>query len=101
MGSRGTLLPSKACDATAYNAEADRLSYKISFPVIENFQRDGTIRENKRRTRSLSPQLNRISDELIGFGWTNAASSNCFTPCAKDACGKLEKEARARRRRQN
>jgi alpha,alpha-trehalase len=58
-----------------YNAEADRLSSKFLSTVIENFQRDGTIREKYNVvTRSSESQVAvGYQENVVGFGWTNGA----------------------------
>ena len=58
-----------------YNAEADRLSDKFLSTVIENFQRDGTIREKYNVvTRSSESQVTvGYQENVVGFGWTNGA----------------------------
>ena len=78
-----------------YNTEADRLSYKFLSTVIENFQRDGTIREkyNVVTRSSESPVESGYQMNVIGFGWTNAAFLELLHALPKDAVEKLEKEA--------
>jgi len=80
-----------------YNTEADRLSYKFLSTVIENFQRDGTIREkyNVVTRSSESPVESGYQMNVIGFGWTNAAFLELLHALPKDAVDKLEKEAAA------
>ncbi len=78
-----------------YNAEADRLSYKFLSTVIENFQRDGTIREKYNVvTRSSESQVAAgYQTNVIGFGWTNAAFLELLHALPKESVEKLEKEA--------
>jgi len=78
-----------------FNAEADRLSYKFLSTVIENFQRDGTIREKYNVvTRSSEAQVAAgYQANVIGFGWTNAAFLELLHALPKDQVEKLEKEA--------
>jgi alpha,alpha-trehalase len=78
-----------------YNAAADRLSYKFLSTVIENFQRDGTIREKYNVvTRSSESQVAAgYQANVIGFGWTNAAFLELLHALPKEAVEKLEKEA--------
>lgn len=56
-----------------FSKDADRLSYKFLSMVLENFVRDGTIREKYNAvTRSSETQVTagyRIN--VVGFGWTN------------------------------
>jgi alpha,alpha-trehalase len=56
-----------------YNADADRLSQKFLSTVIENFQRDGTIREkyNVVTRSSETPVQVGYQANVVGFGWTN------------------------------
>lgn len=78
-----------------YNAEADRLSYKFLSTVIENFQRDGTIREKYNVvTRSSESQVEvGYQANVVGFGWTNGAFLELLHALPKDAVESLEKEA--------
>ena len=74
-----------------YNAEADRLSYKFLSTVIENFQRDGTIREkyNVVTRSSESPVTVGYQENVVGFGWTNGAFLELLHALPKDAVEKL------------
>jgi alpha,alpha-trehalase len=56
-----------------YNQEADRISEKFLSTVIENFRRDGTIREKYNVvTRSSETQVEvGYKANIVGFGWTN------------------------------
>lgn len=56
-----------------YNAEADRISCKFLSMVLDNFVRDGTIREKYNVVSDTSNiQLAEgYRDNIIGFGWTN------------------------------
>jgi len=69
-----------------YNAEADRLSYKFLSTVIENFQRDGTIREKYNVvTRSSESQVTvGYQQNVVGFGWTNGAFLELLHALPKD-----------------
>ena len=86
-----------------YNTEADRLSYKFLSTVIENFQRDGTIREKYNVvTRSSESQVAAgYQTNVIGFGWTNAAFLELLHALPKEAVEKLEKEASGAKSVQN
>jgi alpha,alpha-trehalase len=86
-----------------YNTEADRLSYKFLSTVIENFQRDGTIREKYNVvTRSSESQVAAgYQTNVIGFGWTNAAFLELLHALPKEAVEKLEKEASGAQAAQN
>jgi len=74
-----------------YNAEADRLSYKFLSTVIENFQRDGTIREKYNVVaRSSESQVTvGYQENVVGFGWTNGAFLELLQALPKDAAEKL------------
>lgn len=78
-----------------YNSEADRLSYKFLSTVLENFQRDGTIREKYNVvTRSSESQVAvGYQANVIGFGWTNASFLELLHALPKAAVEALEKEA--------
>ena len=69
-----------------YNTEADRLSYKFLSTVIENFQRDGTIREKYNVvTRSSESQVTvGYQQNVVGFGWTNGAFLELLHALPKD-----------------
>jgi alpha,alpha-trehalase len=58
-----------------YNADADRVSAEFLSTVLQNFDRDKTIREKYNVvTRSSETQVTAgYSANVIGFGWTNAA----------------------------
>jgi alpha,alpha-trehalase len=55
-------------------AEANRISYEFLSTVLDNFQRDGTIREKYNVvTRSSEIQVTAgYAANVVGFGWTNA-----------------------------
>ena len=69
-----------------YNTEADRLSYKFLSTVIENFQRDGTIREkyNVVTRSSESPVTVGYRENVVGFGWTNGPFLELLHALPKD-----------------
>jgi alpha,alpha-trehalase len=78
-----------------FNADADRLSSKFLSTVIENFQRDGTIREKYNVvTRSSEAQVAAgYQANVIGFGWTNAAFLELLNALPKDVAENLDREA--------
>ena len=78
-----------------YNTEADRLSAKFLSTVMENFQRDGTIREKYNVvTRSSEAQVAAgYQMNVIGFGWTNAAFLELLHDLPKAAVEKLDRES--------
>jgi alpha,alpha-trehalase len=57
-----------------YQADADRISFKFLSMLLENFARDGNIREKYNVvTDSSNIKLSEgYRDNIIGFGWTNA-----------------------------
>jgi alpha,alpha-trehalase len=91
------LLAIKGLRRYGFNADADRLSEKFLSTVLENFQRDGTIREKYNVvTRSTESQVDvGYQANVIGFGWTNAAFLELLHDLPKSAVGTLEKEAAA------
>ena len=58
-----------------YETDANRISQKFLSMVLENFRRDGTIREKYNVvTRSSETHIGAgYTENVIGFGWTNAA----------------------------
>ena len=58
-----------------YNQDADRVSYNFLTMVLQNFERDRTIREKYdvvTRT-SLTHIVEGYTQNVVGFGWTNGA----------------------------
>jgi len=56
-----------------YNADADRVSEEFLSMVLENYERDGTIREKYNVVdRSTEANVVGYRQNVIGFGWTNA-----------------------------
>ncbi len=76
-----------------FNADADRLSEKFLSTVLENFKRDGTIREKYNVvTRSSESQVEvGYQANVIGFGWTNGAFLELLHDLPKGAVEDLEK----------
>jgi alpha,alpha-trehalase len=74
-----------------YNTEADRLSSKFLSTVLDNFQRDGTIREkyNMVTRSSESPVEVGYQANVVGFGWTNGAFLELLHALPKDAVKSL------------
>ena len=58
-----------------FNDDANRISYNFLSTIAENFRRDGTIREKYNVvTRSSESGVHAgYQQNVIGFGWTNAA----------------------------
>ena len=80
-----------------FHADADRLSEKFLSTVLENFRRDGTIREKYNViTRSSESQVEvGYQANVIGFGWTNGAFLQLLHDLPKAAAENLEREASA------
>ena len=69
-----TWLAIDGLDLTGFHQDAQRLSQKFSATILENFQRDGTIRE-KYNVESGSANVKVAAgykSNIVGFGWTNA-----------------------------
>ena len=77
-----------------YNRDADRLSSKFLSTVIENFERDGTIREKYNVvTRSSESQVEvGYQANVVGFGWTNAAFLELLHALPKEEVRIIEKQ---------
>jgi alpha,alpha-trehalase len=58
-----------------FDGDADRISYEFLSTVAENFRRDGTIREkyNVVARTSRATVAAGYQQNVVGFGWTNAA----------------------------
>lgn len=58
-----------------FEGDANRCSFEFLSDVLENFRRDGTIREKYNVVTSSSETKVRVgySENQIGFGWTNGA----------------------------
>jgi alpha,alpha-trehalase len=57
-----------------FNADADRISQEFLTMVLENFERDGTLREKYNvKTRASETHIQAgYQENVVGFGWTNA-----------------------------
>jgi alpha,alpha-trehalase len=69
-----TWLAVKGLDRNGFHADAVRVSQEFSATVLENFVRDGTIRE-KYNVASGSANVQVAAgykSNVVGFGWTNA-----------------------------
>ncbi len=78
-----------------FNSDADRLSYKFLSTVLQNFRRDGTIREkyNVVTRSSETPVEVGYHENVIGFGWTNGVFLELLHALPKDNIEILEKKA--------
>jgi len=80
-----------------YNADADRISLKFLSTVMENFERDGTIREKYNVVSRSSESQVEIGYQanVVGFGWTNAAFLQLMHELPKGAIERLEEKPSA------
>ncbi len=78
-----------------FSADADRLSEKFLSTVLENFKRDGTIRDKYNVvTRSSESQVEMgYQANVIGFGWTNGAFQELLHDLPKAAVEALGEKA--------
>lgn len=81
-----------------YNTEADRISGEFLSTVLENFERDKTIREKYNVvTRSSETQVTAgYSANVIGFGWTNATFVELLHSLPQAKVSELSAESAAR-----
>jgi alpha,alpha-trehalase len=77
-----------------FNEAADRVSYKFLSMVMENFQRDGTIREKYDAVkRSSETQVTAgYHVNIVGFGWTNGVFLVLLHELPQSDAGRLAKE---------
>ena len=77
-----------------FNDDANRISYNFLATIAENFRRDGTIREKYNVvTRSSESGVHAgYQQNVIGFGWTNAAFLLFLHELPKDMAERLAKE---------
>ncbi len=77
-----------------FNEVADRVSSEFLSNVLENFRRDGTIREKYNAvTRSSETAVTAgYKVNIVGFGWTNAAFLVLSRELPESAVEKLAKE---------
>ena len=77
-----------------FNDDANRISYNFLSTIAENFRRDGTIREKYNVvTRSSESGVHAgYQQNVIGFGWTNAAFLVFLHELPKDFVDRLAKE---------
>jgi alpha,alpha-trehalase len=78
-----------------FNDDADRLSSKFLSTVLENFARDGTIREKYNVVTASSEAQVEVGYQanVIGFGWTNGAFLELLHALPNTAVQALEKNA--------
>jgi len=77
-----------------FNDDANRISYNFLATIAENFRRDGTIREKYNVvTRSSESGVHAgYQQNVIGFGWTNAAFLLFLHELPRDMAERLAKE---------
>ena len=77
-----------------FHKDADRVSFKFLSTIAENFRRDGTIREKYNvLTRSSESHIETgYSQNVVGFGWTNAAFLALLHALPPDLTDRLAKE---------
>jgi alpha,alpha-trehalase len=77
-----------------FNDDANRVSYKFLSTIAENFRRDGTIREKYNMvTRSSESHVEAgYNQNVVGFGWTNAAFLALLHALPDDFKERLAKE---------
>ena len=80
-----------------FHDDANRASYKFLSTVAENFRRDGTIREKYNVvTRSSESHIEAgYNQNVVGFGWTNAAFLAFLHALPEDMKARLAKEQSA------
>ncbi len=79
----------------AFNQDADRVSAKFLSTVLENFGRDGTIREKYNVvTRSSEAKVTAgYQTNVIGFGWTNGVFLELLHRLPKEWRDRLQQKA--------
>jgi alpha,alpha-trehalase len=90
-----TLLAIDGLRRYGFKEDADRLSYKFLSMILENFQRDGTLREKYNVvTRSSDTNVSAgYHMNVVGFGWTNAAFERLLAEMSPEWKQKLESGA--------
>jgi len=77
-----------------FNDDANRISYAFLGTILENFRRDGTIREKYNVVTRSSEAHVELGYEMnvVGFGWTNAAFLELLHALPKAMVEQLEQE---------
>lgn len=80
-----------------HNADADRVSVEFLTMVMEDYRRDGTIREKYNVvTRSSETNVKAgYAANVIGFGWTNAAFVELLHSLPAEKVAHMEHEIRS------
>jgi len=78
----------------SFNDDANRISYNFLSTIAENFRREGTIREKYNVvTRTTESQVEAgYRQNVIGFGWTNAAFLVLLHALPQDWSDRLARE---------
>ncbi len=86
-----------------FNKEADRISYEFLSMVMENFARDGNIREKYDAVRRSSETQVAAGyhENVIGFGWTNGVFLELLHALPKAAVERLNGSLGAKPRTTN
>ncbi len=82
-----------------YAVDADRLSYKFLSMVLENYEKDGTIREKYDLLRRTAETKIRAGyrTNFVGFGWTNGVFLELLHALPAAERQRLNEEAQRRR----
>jgi len=77
-----------------FNEDADRVSYEFLSTVMENFRRDGNIREKYDAVkRSSETQVTAgYHMNIVGFGWTNGVFLALLHELPQSEVARLAKE---------
>ncbi len=87
-----TLLAIEGLRRYGFQEDADRVSYKFLSMILENFRRDGSLRE-KYNVVTRSSETNVTAGyhmNVVGFGWTNAAFEKLLAEMSSPWKQKLE-----------
>jgi alpha,alpha-trehalase len=78
-----------------FHDDANRISYEFLGTILENFRRDGTIREKYNvLTRSSEAHVESgYQQNVVGFGWTNGAFLALLHKLPQDWRSRLENDA--------
>ena len=85
------LLAAEGLRRYGFHEDSDRIAYKFLLTVLMNFTRDGTVREKYDVvTESDRTHINAgYRQNVVGFGWTNAAFLELLNESSKDVAGQL------------
>lgn len=89
------LLAAEGLRRYGFAEDADRVSYEFLSSVLENFRRDGTIREKYNVvTRSSETQVKvGYAENVIGFGWTNGVFLELLHQLPQEEVNRLATDA--------